>query len=103
MANGHGGKRPGAGRKPKAIEERRRQNAAAILDLVSDEDRDQAFLRWWSRFEAGVVAALWVVPFVYGHPPKPKEEETGGDAVTALEIRRRDRDGGGAGGAETPV
>src|SRR4051812_48085927 len=83
---GQSGNPSGKSKADVSIEERRKLNARAILDAIKPDERDDALQRWWFRFKAGNRDALWIVPYVFGQPPKAVEpEQSAADKVTTLE------------------
>lgn len=77
MPESRGGSRPGAGRKPKSIEEARRNNALALIAGLTDEARGIALQEWMRKFQSGDRDALWMVPYLFGQPPKAPETDDG--------------------------
>lgn len=87
MANGHGGRRPGAGRKPKDIAEWRRKMEKVFASRISEDDAEQIVDRWVARAKAGDPASLWLIDRIFGKlrdESKVTHEQTGGVRVEVV-------------------
>ena len=87
MANGHGGRRPGAGRKPNAIQAIRKQ---ALEDAGGDAERALAFIIAILDDEAQPIrlrkeCAIEVMDRVWGKS-KQTSEITGKDGISPIQI-----------------
>lgn len=71
MANGHGGRRPGAGRKPVVVEEYRAKMQRLLMEAVTDDDaRGIARTAIQAAKQGDADARKWLGPYVFGAPPK---------------------------------
>jgi hypothetical protein len=93
---GQSGNPKGRPKSAVALEAWRKSNAEMAQDAITPDEIKDAWLRWFARFRVGDPKALWMVPYLFGQPPKPADAETPADEkVTAIEIRRLDTHGGG--------
>ena len=96
MANGHGGKRPGAGRKPVVVEEYRAKMQRLLMETVDEAAAVGIVLAAVRDAQSGDAdARKWLGPYVFGAPPKDVQiTGAGGGPVLVRLIRVNETIGG---------
>lgn len=90
MANGHGGRRPGAGQKKKTTEEQQATNRDLVLSLVSVEALTAMTQTAMSQAEQGDPAARnWVSSYVLGNPKNEHDVTVKGGVTIMLPERKK--------------
>jgi hypothetical protein len=69
--------------------------ARLLAARVSQEDAAAVVDRWMRALKAGDKDALWLVPYLFGQPPKPAGEVTPTQPPVVVEIRRFDKEDAG--------
>ena len=86
MANGHGGSRPNAGRKPKRTEQYQVKMRAIIEETVTAQDwRDVVKMALQDAKDGDKDARRWLAPWVVG--AEPKEVTVKGDEDAPMVVR----------------
>lgn len=76
MANGHGGARPGAGRKKQTTKEAQQTRRDIFIDVFSPEETREAALALLERVKTGDPKAFAAVaPYFLGKPPDELKAE----------------------------
>ena len=71
MANGHGGWRPGAGRKSSQTQTYQASRRTQLQQIVTDEDWAEVVKKAVEQAKSGdYVARAWLSPYVAGKPPE---------------------------------
>ncbi len=86
MANGRGGKRPGAGRKPKQVKDWQASNLAILHSVFAPDDVKIAAQALREALKAGDPMA-WRYGLSYVFGPPPKELILKGDEEAPLKIK----------------
>lgn len=69
MANGHGGYRPGAGRKPKQVEEQAKElMKRALMSLYGSEDSETAKLEFLKEYAQTSRGQQFIAEHLFGKP-----------------------------------
>lgn len=91
MANGHGGKRPGAGRKPVVVEEYRAKMQRLLMETVAEEDaRDIVRSAVYAAARGDPDARKWLGPYVFGAPPKEVQVTGAGGGAIVVRVTYAD-------------
>ena len=69
MANGHGGYRPGSGRKPKQVEEKAKElMKRALMSLYGSEDSETAKLEFLKEYAQTSRGQQFIAEHLFGKP-----------------------------------
>lgn len=90
MPAGHGGKRPGSGRKPRDVADWRRRMEQTLASLVSEDDVAHVVNGWLLELKAGNKDALWLVPYLFGRVPAEVKQEVTGAGGGPLRVQSFD-------------
>lgn len=81
---GVSGNPAGRPKKAVALEAWRKANAEMAQDAITADEVHDAWLRWFARFRVGDPKALWMVPYLFGQPPKATEPEGATETPTTV-------------------
>jgi hypothetical protein len=89
VANGWGGRRPGAGRKSKATEKRQAKFRAITETVITEQDWEEMVRGQVAEAKNGNVAAFReLAPWVVGRVPEESEVNLNGDIMIYLPARQ---------------
>jgi hypothetical protein len=93
VANGHGGRRPGAGRKRKETAEEQQTRRDVLLKVFTPERWEQIAETIAAKVEAGeTVALLPYLPYLLGSPKQEHDVKVSGGVTIYLPDRRTETD-----------
>lgn len=90
MANGHGGRRPGAGQKKKTTEEQQQRNRDLVMSVVSDDDLVKMTKTAMAQSQDGDPAARnWISSYCLGNPKNEHDVNLKGTVTIVLPERKK--------------
>lgn len=95
MANGHGGARPGAGRKRRATVVEQASRRDVVLEVISDEEWRQTVKAWLALAKETPSIIYPLLPYLLGSPKQEHDVKVSGSLAIEAARKVLRVDGGG--------